>query len=99
MSLATSTSSARPTFGGCCGPAVSRSVREKHFSLRDHPAGLATGLAPSLDPVARGIRGSGKSVVKDLLYVALTATCLPFTLVEAMCGKGSSVMIEARKSA
>jgi SAM-dependent methyltransferase len=72
-------------------------VREKHFSLRDHPAGLATGIAPSLDPVARGIRGGGRSIVKDLVYFGLTAACLPFTLLEAGFGKGSSVMVEARK--
>ena len=75
-------------------------VREKHFSLRDHPAGLATGIAPWLDPVARGIRGSDSGVVvrvaKDLLYLGLTAAALPFTAIEAMFGKGSSVMMEAR---
>ena len=77
-------------------------VREKHFSLRDHPAGLATGLAPWLDPVARGIRASDRGtltrIVKDALYLSLTAAALPFTLIEALFGKGSSVMIEARKS-
>jgi hypothetical protein len=76
-------------------------VREKHFSLRDHPAGLATGIAPSLDPVARGIRKSDKgrlsALAKDLAYFGLTLAALPFTVVEAMFGKGSSVMIEARK--
>jgi SAM-dependent methyltransferase len=75
-------------------------VREKHFSLRDHPAGLATGLAPSIDPVVRGIRGTNggaaTTLLKDLLYLGLTATALPFTLIEAMFGKGSSVTIEAR---
>jgi SAM-dependent methyltransferase len=80
-----------------CGYEV---VREKHFSLRDHPAGLATGIAPSLDPVGRGIRRSDRggftSLAKDLLYFGLTVTALPFTLLEAMFGKGSSVTIEAR---
>jgi hypothetical protein len=78
-------------------------VREKHFSLRDHPAGLATGLAPSLDPVVRAIRGIDRStaarVMKDLLYLGVVAAVSPFTVVEALCGKGSSVMIEARKIA
>ena len=32
-------------------------VRRKYFSLRDNPAGLATSLAPSLDPMARRVRG------------------------------------------
>jgi SAM-dependent methyltransferase len=75
-------------------------MREKHFSLRDHPAGLATGLAPQLDPVARAIRRSDRSetqrVGKDLLYLALTAAALPFTVIEALFGKGSSVMLEAK---
>ena len=31
-------------------------VRTKHFSLRDNPAGLATSLAPWLDPMVRRIR-------------------------------------------
>ena len=83
-----------------CGFAV---VREKHFSLRDHPAGLATGLAPSLDPVARAIRGTDRSgvarLVKDLVYLGIVAAAVPFTLIEALFGKGSSVMIEARKVA
>jgi 2-polyprenyl-3-methyl-5-hydroxy-6-metoxy-1,4-benzoquinol methylase len=75
-------------------------VREKHFSLRDHPAGLATGLAPSLDPVARAIRqsdsGAVSRILKDLLYLGLTAAALPLTLLESALGKGSSVMMEAR---
>jgi len=82
-----------------CGYEV---VREKHFSLRDHPAGLATGLAPSLDPVVRAIRQSDRSGVlrmaKDVLYLGLTVAALPFTLLEALSGKGSSVMVEARKA-
>ena len=31
-------------------------VRRKYFSLRDNPAGLASSLAPSLDPMARRVR-------------------------------------------
>ncbi len=76
-------------------------VRVKHFSLRDNPAGLATSLAPGLDPMARRIRGLDKTpggkLVKDLLYFALVLTALPFTVVEAACRAGSTVMIEARK--
>jgi SAM-dependent methyltransferase len=78
-------------------------VREKHFSLRDHPAGLATGFAPSLDPVVRSIRGidrtSAGRLTMDALYFGIVAAVLPFTLLEALFGKGSSVMIEARKAA
>lgn len=76
-------------------------VRERHFSLRDHPAGLATGLAPSLDPVVRAIRGidggAAVRILKDFLYLGLTTAALPFTLLEALFGKGSSVTIEARR--
>jgi SAM-dependent methyltransferase len=81
-----------------CGYTI---VREKHFSLRDHPAGLATGVAPSIDPVVRAIRGVNGGAVgriaKDLLYLGLTGAALPFTLLESLFGKGSSVTIEARR--
>lgn len=73
--------------------------RRKYFSLRDNPAGLATSLVPSLDPVARKVRGvkeSGlTSMVKSLLYLALVTASVPFTLLEATAQAGSSIMIEA----
>lgn len=76
-------------------------LRAKHFSLRDNPAGMATSFAPSLDPMARRMRGVVESpngrLWRDLLYVALAAACVPFTLLEAACRAGSTVMIEARK--
>jgi SAM-dependent methyltransferase len=76
-------------------------LRRKYFSLRDNPAGLATSLAPSLDPMARRIRqlkeGPGERLVKDLLYGALVLAALPFTALEAACRAGSTIMIEARK--
>ena len=76
-------------------------VRRKFFSLRDNPAGLASSLAPGLDPMARRVRGVGETggmrVARDLAYFALMAGCLPFALAEAACGAGSTVMIEARK--
>jgi len=75
-------------------------LRWKYFSLRDNPAGLASSLAPSLDPMARRVRpNSGRDrarLVKDLAYFALVLASLPFTLVEAACRAGSTVMIEAR---
>ena len=80
-----------------CGFVV---VRRKHFSLRDNPAGMASSIAPGLDPMARRVRGvaeaSGVKLLKDLVYLALLAACLPFTLAEAACGAGSTIMIEAR---
>jgi SAM-dependent methyltransferase len=76
-------------------------VRYKHFSLRDNPAGLATTLVPSLDPMSRRVRrvheSPGIRLLKDLLYMGLTGASLPFTLLEAACRAGSTIMVEARK--
>ena len=81
-----------------CGFTV---VRRKYFSLRDNPAGLASSVAPSLDPMARRVRriaeGPAARLVKDLVYFAMVVAALPFTALEAACGAGSTVMIEARK--
>jgi 2-polyprenyl-3-methyl-5-hydroxy-6-metoxy-1,4-benzoquinol methylase len=75
-------------------------LRRKHFSLRDNPAGLASSLAPSLDPMARRVRrvaeSGGARLVKDLAYFALVLASLPFAVAEAACGAGATVMIEAR---
>jgi len=62
-------------------------VRRKYFSLRDNPAGLASSLAPSLDPMARRVRriaesGAGR-LAKDLIYLALVVASVPFTALEA----------------
>lgn len=76
-------------------------VRRKHFSLRDNPAGLATTLAMPLDPMARRVRGNTDSpamkLTKDLLYFGLVVASIPFTLIEASCRAGSTIMLEARK--
>lgn len=78
-------------------------VRRKFFSLRDNPAGLASSLAPWLDPMARRLRGIGEGpkvkLLKDLSYFCLVAACLPLTLLEAACRAGSTIMLEARKRA
>ena len=78
-------------------------VRHKHFSLRDNPAGLATTLAPWLDPMARRIRAIGESenvrLIKDLIYFALVVAAVPITALEAACRAGSTIMVEARKKA
>jgi len=82
----------------CCGFQV---LRRKYFSLRDNPAGLATSLAPWLDPMARRVRGVREGprlrLFKDLLYLALVMASVPFTLLEAACHAGSTIMLEARK--
>ena len=76
-------------------------VRRKYFSLRDNPAGLASSVAPSLDPMARRVRrvreSSGARLVKDLAYLALVLAALPLTAIEAAFRAGSTVMIEARR--
>jgi len=76
-------------------------VRRRFFSLRDNPAGLATSLAPGLDPMARRVRklreGPVSRLAKDLAYFALVAAALPFTWVEAAVGAGSTVIMEARR--
>ncbi|MEJ7605671.1 MAG: class I SAM-dependent methyltransferase [Bryobacteraceae bacterium] len=78
-------------------------LRHKHFSLRDNPAGLATSLAPDLDPMARRVRKTSETkrirLLKDLAYFGLVLASLPFTLLEAACRAGSTVMVEARKKA
>ena len=76
-------------------------LRVKHFSLRDNPAGMASSIAASLDPMARRLRRTEETererFWKDIAYLALTVACLPFTVLEAMCRAGSTVMVEARK--
>jgi SAM-dependent methyltransferase len=75
-------------------------LRRKYFSLRDNPAGLASSLAPALDPMARRVRRvpetGGVRLAKDLAYLAMVVAALPFTLAEAAFGAGSTVMLEAR---
>lgn len=82
----------------CCGFEV---LRRKHFSLRDNPAALATSLAPWLDPMARRVRGLKEGprlrLFKDLLYLVLVMASVPFTLLEAACRAGATIMLEARK--
>ncbi len=76
-------------------------LRDKQFSLRDNPAGFASSVAPSLDPMARRVRGIKENrltkAVKDLLYLGLVAASLPFTIFEAACGAGSTIMLEAKR--
>ncbi len=78
-------------------------LRRKHFSLRDNPASLAMSLAPWLSPVVRRARGTleGPAVklLKHLLWCGLMIAALPFSVLEAACRAGSTVMIEARKKA
>ena len=76
-------------------------ARMKYFSLRDNPAGLASSIAPGLDPMARRVRRvketNGMRLLKDVVYLGLVLGAVPFTLLEAACRAGSTVMVEARK--
>lgn len=76
-------------------------VRRKHFSLRDNPAGLASTLAPALDPMGRRVRRADRTMrtrlLKDAAYFALVLAAIPFTLLEAACRAGSTLMVEARR--
>ena len=79
-----------------------RVLRRKFFSLRDNPAGLATSLAPQLEPMSRRARQVRESapgrLLRNALYLSLVGIALPFTMLEAACGAGSTVMIEAVKT-
>ena len=75
--------------------------RRKYFSLRDNPAGLATSLCPSLDPVARKVRrvreGAATEMLKNFLYFGLVVASAPFTMLEAAGSAGSTIMFEAAR--
>jgi SAM-dependent methyltransferase len=76
--------------------------RSKHFSLRDNPAGFASSLAPGLDPMARRVRGAtesgGARLIKNVLYLGLVFGALPFAALEAACGAGATIMLDAQKT-
>ena len=75
-------------------------LRVKHFSLRDNPAGLASSLAPALDPMSRRVRqiqeSPGVKMLKDFTYLALVLLAMPLAVLEAACRAGSTLMVEAR---
>jgi SAM-dependent methyltransferase len=77
-------------------------LRRKHFSLRDNPGGLALSLAPGLAPTVRRergvVEGPAMKLAKHLLWVAMVVASVPFTVLEAACRAGSTVMMEARKT-
>jgi len=76
-------------------------LREKHFSWRDSSGVCASSLAPWLDPAARRLRHVPESPAqkawKTIAYVLLCGACVPFTLLEAICHAGASIVFEARK--
>jgi SAM-dependent methyltransferase len=76
-------------------------VRRKYFSWRDNPAGLASSVAPGLDPMARRVRRVPETgavrLARDLAYFALAVAALPFAAAEAAFHAGATVMMEARR--
>lgn len=76
-------------------------LRHKHFSWRDNPPGMATSIAPQLDPMSRRVRKIPETerqrFWKNVAYLGLVAASIPFTLLEAACRAGATVMVEARK--
>jgi SAM-dependent methyltransferase len=80
-------------------------LRRKHFSLRDNPESLASSILLALGPIVGRWRRRTASpdvsrrwrLVWDFAHLALVVACVPFTMFEAACGAGSTVMVEARK--
>ncbi len=76
-------------------------LRRKYFSLRDNPAGLVTSLWPSLEPVARRVRGIKEGrwagLLKNLLYLSLVTAATPVSALEALAAAGSTIMFEASR--
>ncbi|MBI3698159.1 MAG: class I SAM-dependent methyltransferase [Acidobacteria bacterium] len=76
-------------------------LRQKLFSLRDNPAGLATSICPGLEPMSRRARGvpesGGTRLLKNLIYASLVAAALPLAALEAAAGAGSTILVEAVK--
>jgi hypothetical protein len=80
---------------------VVRSAAPQAFLLRDNPAGMATSMALQLDPMSRRIRKIPETerqrFWKNLAYFGLVLASVPFSLLEAACRAGATVMVEARK--
>jgi SAM-dependent methyltransferase len=76
-------------------------LRRKYFSWRDNCAGLASSVAPGLDPMARRVRRiperGALRLAGDMAYFALAVAALPFAAAEAAFHAGATVMMEARR--
>ncbi len=77
-------------------------VRRKYFSLRDNPAGLASSLAPVARPhgaarAARARKAAGRAAGQRPGVLGAGGGGAAVHVLEAACGAGSTVMIEARR--
>jgi hypothetical protein len=54
-------------------------------------------LDPVIGPWRRRSWSARWRLFWDVAYLALVVACIPFTMFEAACRAGSTVMVEARK--
>lgn len=76
-------------------------TRERHFSLRDNAAAMASSLLPRLDPVSarsRSRKSAAATVLLELFYFGLVTSFQPLALAEAMAGRGGSIFLCALKT-
>ncbi len=79
--------------------------RIRHFNLRDNSPALVSSVFPSLDPVSRSVRHRKRNNdesrpvewFRHLTYLLLVTCAYPVVLLEAACGCGATIMIEAKK--
>jgi hypothetical protein len=79
--------------------------RIRNFNMRDNAPALVSSLWPLLDPVSRAVQQRKRNVPeaipvamgKHLLYFSLVLAATPLAILEAACGHGATIMIEARK--
>ena len=60
---------------------------------------LGAGSIPWRDGSGESANRGNVRLIKDLIYFALVVAAVPLTALEAACGAGSTIMIEARKKA
>src|SRR5262249_35749335 len=80
--------------------------RIRHFNLRDNAPALVSSLFPSLDPVSRTVRHRKRGVRENVItawachaaYLAFVLCAYPLTILEAVFGRGATIMVEARKA-
>jgi 2-polyprenyl-3-methyl-5-hydroxy-6-metoxy-1,4-benzoquinol methylase len=79
--------------------------RVRHFNLRDNAPALASSLFPRLDPVGRAVRRRRKegaesaagTWIRHIVYLAAVVASYPPAVVEAVLGRGATLMVEARR--